>query len=205
MELRRVRERPTISDPASSDSATTTAVNTPDSDQFPQDARSSHSQNTASEPFPGSSDDDSDAESAIPPEDSMEGWPQLAQLMAQTPDFAAFPRFRDLQVKSLLYYQCELSTLRKKLHELEFTDKAKRNKPYNENVDRMIRDRQTSDQFKTIEQIRIVLKKYSMLWRDGIGSGRLADSGQTRHSCSTHKYAHCPIRSHSTCALCANG
>lgn len=47
------------------------------------------------------------------------GWPRLAQLMATTPDFAAFSRFRDLNVKSLLYYQVELTELRKSLDKLE--------------------------------------------------------------------------------------
>lgn len=163
MELRKGGERPTTPDPTSSDSATTTAVNSPATAQFPQDNESSRTQDVASVSLSDSSDDDSDAESEDLPEDSIQGWPQLAQLMSKTPDLAAFPRFRDLQVKSLLYYQCELNTLREKLHKLEYTDK-KEDKSYNEYADELIRDRETSDQFKKIEEIRVVLKKYSMYW-----------------------------------------
>jgi hypothetical protein len=60
------------------------------------------------------------------PEDDLDlpvsGWPRMAMLLAKTPDFAAFSRFRDLNTKSLLYYQSELTRLREKLHKQEYRD-----------------------------------------------------------------------------------
>ncbi|KAF1962753.1 hypothetical protein CC80DRAFT_541911 [Byssothecium circinans] len=53
----------------------------------------------------------------------VDGWPKLAQVMAKTPDFAAFPRFRELNVKSLLYYQVQLTVLQKELWKRECEDK----------------------------------------------------------------------------------
>jgi hypothetical protein len=50
------------------------------------------------------------------------GWPSLAKTVADTPGFAAFPSFTDLNVKSLLYYQAQLIRLRKELHKVEFQD-----------------------------------------------------------------------------------
>lgn len=50
------------------------------------------------------------------------GWPEFARKVADQPAFAAFPSFRDLNVKSLLYYQAQLIRLREELHELEFQD-----------------------------------------------------------------------------------
>jgi hypothetical protein len=50
------------------------------------------------------------------------GWPTLAKVMAQTPDFEAFASFKDLSIKSLLYYQAELIYLREELHKIEWED-----------------------------------------------------------------------------------
>jgi hypothetical protein len=52
-------------------------------------------------------------------EHPLHGWPELAQLMAQNADLQAFT---DLNVKSLLYYQVELTDLREELRKLEWTD-----------------------------------------------------------------------------------
>ncbi|KAF1972000.1 hypothetical protein BU23DRAFT_364109, partial [Bimuria novae-zelandiae CBS 107.79] len=93
-------------------------------------------------------------------EDSVQGWPQLAQLMAKTPDFAAFPRFRDLNVKSLLYYQCELNSLRRRLHELEYADKFD-GKSYAEYADDLVNDGLKSEQYQTMKEIRRALKEYN--------------------------------------------
>lgn len=40
------------------------------------------------------------------------GWPLLAEVMSDVPEYAAFRRFRDLNAKNLLYYQAQLSSLR---------------------------------------------------------------------------------------------
>lgn len=51
------------------------------------------------------------------------GWPNLAQIMSEVPEYAAFSRFRELNVKNLLYYQAELDVLQQDLtiHEEEIT------------------------------------------------------------------------------------
>lgn len=201
MEMREIRENHSNSDPPSSDSATTTAVNSPATSQFPPGAQNADTQAATSSGSSSSSDDDDEAD--VSP-DSIQGWPQLAQLMAQTPDLAAFPRFRDLQVKSLLYYQCELQVLRRKLHLLEYKDSAD-DKGYNQWADDLMKHGNKSKQFKLIEQIRVVLKKYSTFHGVGSIAGKPADRVQTRHCYSTLKYARYRNLSRSTCAHCGVG
>jgi hypothetical protein len=55
-------------------------------------------------------------------EHPLHGWLELLQLMAQNADLQAFPAFTDLNVKSLLCYQAELTDLREELHKLECRD-----------------------------------------------------------------------------------
>ena len=52
----------------------------------------------------------------------QDGWPLLAQHMAQTPEFESFRRFRELNIKNLLYYQAELATLEADLKQEEKDD-----------------------------------------------------------------------------------
>jgi len=47
------------------------------------------------------------------------GWPRLAEIMADVPEFAAFPRFRDLNIKNLLYYKVQLDVVREKIMNAE--------------------------------------------------------------------------------------
>jgi hypothetical protein len=56
------------------------------------------------------------------PNRPIHGWPEIAKLIADTPDFEAFQSFKDLQIKSLLYYQAELALLRQKLDDVEYDD-----------------------------------------------------------------------------------
>ena len=51
------------------------------------------------------------------------GWPMVSSFMAKRPDLASSSRFSDLNVKSLLYYQAQLTSLRKQLHIQEHDDK----------------------------------------------------------------------------------
>ncbi|RYP48198.1 hypothetical protein DL768_005858 [Monosporascus sp. mg162] len=51
-----------------------------------------------------------------------EGWPLLAKLMVKKPGFEAFSRFRELNVKNLLYYHVELDYLRERLEKQEHQD-----------------------------------------------------------------------------------
>lgn len=170
--------RPSTPDHGSSIAATATAVNTPDQADFPRKATQPDAFSLGSSLESVSSDsdneeDDDDTRTAIGklPEDAVEGWPQLAQLMADQPEFAAFPRFRDLNVKSLLYYQVELTSLRKRLHRLEHADKAHaRNKKYSLYADTLVNEANPSEQLETMRSIRMVLKEYSMFQRVSLPS-----------------------------------
>lgn len=160
--------RPLTPDSAHSMAATATAVNTPDRPDFPPNASGPDADSLGSLESVSSDSEDGDDEVQISttarkyPKEAVEGWPQLAQLMADQPDFAAFPRFRDLNVKSLLYYQVELTSLRKKLHGLEYNDKADdRNYKYSLYADKLVKEKEVSEQFKTMREIRTVLKEYS--------------------------------------------
>lgn len=53
------------------------------------------------------------------------GWPELVNLMVQNPHFESYQAFRDLNIKSLLYYQAELVQLRRDLHGIEWRDHRK--------------------------------------------------------------------------------
>jgi hypothetical protein len=106
------------------------------------------------------------------------GWPELVKLISETPDFEAFPAFTDLNLKSLLYDQAELTILRKELHAAEWEDK--RTPPRDDDDDdgtvepsdyakrldalflsRSAKDPKSRKQWELIKQIREVLKEYS--------------------------------------------
>lgn len=53
----------------------------------------------------------------------VEGWPLLAKLMTKEPDFEAFDRFEELNVKNLLYYQVELALIKRRLEKWERDDR----------------------------------------------------------------------------------
>jgi hypothetical protein len=59
----------------------------------------------------------------------LSGWPFVAQLMAAKPQYAAFPRFGDLNMKTLFHHQVELSNLRieSRKHEPEETHSEESN------------------------------------------------------------------------------
>lgn len=99
----------------------------------------------------------------------LHGWPELANLMADHPEFVSFPAFRYLNIKSLLYYQCQLSKLQEELHALEWEDHRDGGGfagEYCENVDTLLAhkddgDAQAHEQIDKIEEVRTVLKNYS--------------------------------------------
>ncbi|OCL11259.1 hypothetical protein AOQ84DRAFT_287605 [Glonium stellatum] len=86
--------------------------------------------------------------------------------MSKAPDFAAFSRFRDLNIKSLLYYQAQLTTLRKKLHRQEYKDSSNRSDvdadQYAERAD-ILMSSEESAQFELITKMRGLLKEYTCL------------------------------------------
>jgi len=94
------------------------------------------------------------------------GWPRVAKLMAETPDFAAFSRFRDLNIKSLLYYQSELTILRERLHEEEWNDYREGDdenaRQFSKRADRLVSSKDLySPQWALVLEMRRVLKEYS--------------------------------------------
>jgi hypothetical protein len=109
----------------------------------------------------------------------LHGWPELAKAIETYADFEAFPAFRDLNIKSLLYYQCELTALRKELHELEWDDhrnpQLEDAETFNSRADFLVYSQSQGDaddehdeheeaaqkQMDLINKIRIVLEKYS--------------------------------------------
>lgn len=111
-----------------------------------------------------------DVDRAVP------GWPSLARLISQAPDLEAFPSFSDLAIKSLLYYQAELVSLRRKLNKAEWEeyfysspDEASRNFAGNLDLLFFARDQAIKDktelppQWALMEKIRTTLEKYSRL------------------------------------------
>jgi Family of unknown function (DUF6594) len=105
----------------------------------------------------GDGDGDDDLELPKPP---VEGWPHVALLMSKTPDFAAFSRFRELNIKSLLYYQAQLTTLKAELHKQEYEDKRGTAPQFASRADFLMMS-EGSAQLKLIKEIRVVLKEYS--------------------------------------------
>lgn len=107
-------------------------------------------------------------------DDHVPGWPCIAKLMAVRPEFEAYSRFRELNVKNLLYYQVELTELREELKKLELDDWRKRELSdagkFAKYADYLIasptlespKDRK---QWKVVVKIRKLLKQYSKLDR----------------------------------------
>jgi len=106
------------------------------------------------------------------PQLPLHGWPELAQLINKNPDLESFQPFRELHIKSLLYYQAELDGLKSSLHDTEWNDHR-----YGEfgqagnlgkRVDQLLdcEHNETEEgryQLDLIKKIRQVLKEYSKL------------------------------------------
>jgi len=118
------------------------------------------------------------------------GYPALVKLIVKYPEFEAFQSFKDLNIKSLLYYQAELDELRRDLHRLEWRDY--RGEPFHGaeecclTVDRLLWGRDSGDknagrQYKKMEKIREVLKEYSAFNSDA--SVRFSTHTLTCHRC----------------------
>lgn len=103
--------------------------------------------------------------------DAVAGWPSLAKEMAEVPQFEAFSRFRELNIKNLLYYQVEIACLETKLKNLELRDAAAKatggvEAKYARLAERMIRCQDLSNpkdhlQWDVVTKIRERLKEYS--------------------------------------------
>jgi hypothetical protein len=110
------------------------------------------------------------------PEDNpgirLHGWPELAQLITKYPDLEAFQPFRELHIKSLLYYQAELDGLKNSLHDAEWTDhrygEFEQAGDLSKRVDKLLeceynKTAEGRHQFELIQKMRQVLKDYSKL------------------------------------------
>jgi hypothetical protein len=95
------------------------------------------------------------------------GWPRLAQELAQTPCCEAFPRFRELNVKNLLYYQVEIAKLETELNKIELEDYSQRSAQRDEHAksaEQMLfpaEDLKAKEQRRVVYEIRRLLKEYS--------------------------------------------
>jgi len=96
------------------------------------------------------------------------GWPQLARLMAEVPDLEAFSRFRELNMKNLLYYQVELADLERKLDRVEHRDWMNRTSEEGEYAKRAYKLIECQDlkdgkheQWQLVLRIRERLSQYS--------------------------------------------
>jgi len=126
----------------------------------------------------------------------VEGWPKLARFIAETPEFEAFPRFRELNVKTLLYYQVELALLEQRLKRTEKSDEKKKKSGQDENnyakfANNMIPlnpdDPPKTKQWTLVLRIREVLKQYSKAYQYDTGV-RVLTAFQIKPCFSTHKY-----------------
>lgn len=102
----------------------------------------------------------------------LHGWPKIAKLIADHSDFEAFQSFKDLNIKSLLYYQAELEMLRKDLHKAEWEDFRTGSFAHadelGERADLLLACKDNdyksyiaTDQMKIMCRMRVVLKEYS--------------------------------------------
>ncbi|KAH7011101.1 hypothetical protein EDB80DRAFT_384078 [Ilyonectria destructans] len=104
-------------------------------------------------------------------DEAVAGWPSLAKEMAQVPEFEAFSRFRELNIKNLLYYQVEIACLEAKLKGLEDRDAAAKatggvEAKYSRLAERMIRCQDLPNpkdhlQWDVVTKIRERLKEYN--------------------------------------------
>jgi hypothetical protein len=95
------------------------------------------------------------------------GWPYVANFMTTQPDLQAFPRFQELNVKGLLYYQVEISQLSHKLRNQEMKDWKKRGMndagKYAKFADELVYSQSTENhkQWDLILKMRGLLREYS--------------------------------------------
>lgn len=84
------------------------------------------------------------------------GWPRLAEIMADVPEFAAFPRYRELNIKSLLYYKAQIENIRVKMLKQE-EETSLQLERFDE-----IADEADSTYHHMLLELRLLLKGYSM-------------------------------------------
>ena len=106
---------------------------------------------------------------SVPLEDRQDvaGWPLIARGMAVVPSLEAYGRFRELNVKNLLYYQIELDLLQRRLESEEKRDFRRQDtSTYHKSGARLIQSGEQDGsrhhrQWEIVLNIREVLDKYS--------------------------------------------
>jgi hypothetical protein len=85
------------------------------------------------------------------------GWPLLAEVMSEVPEYAAFRRFRDLNAKNLLYYQVQLANLREEI--LKEEDQV----PLHDDLQRygVLAEKANTRYHKLMLELRQLLREYS--------------------------------------------
>ena len=111
-----------------------------------------------------------------PPGEDLEkpchGWPSVVNIMVKNPGFASFQAFRDLHIKSLLYYQAELVSMREEIHGIEWEDHDRGgfadSEKLSEDAEFLLQTESNftsqdkgSKQIRKIKDMRKVLKEYS--------------------------------------------
>jgi hypothetical protein len=92
--------------------------------------------------------------------------------MVKNPGFASFQAFRDLHIKSLLYYQAELVSMREEIHGIEWENHDRGGFPASEKLSEdaefLLQTESNfgpqdkgSKQIRKIKDMRKVLKEYS--------------------------------------------
>ncbi|CAG8973469.1 hypothetical protein HYALB_00011065 [Hymenoscyphus albidus] len=82
--------------------------------------------------------------------------------MSDTPEFASFNRFSDLQIKSLLYYQAQIELLKQDLQEEEWEDYRRGDdtvSKYCEQANYLVSSK--AKQWEIMKEIRKLLKEYN--------------------------------------------
>jgi hypothetical protein len=140
----------------------------------------------------------------------LHGWPLITKVIVDYPDFESFQSFKDLHIKSLLYYQAELEELRKELHKLEYDDSRTGEQRglacaslWATNLESFLacegeKNPKCRRQWDLVKRIRVVLKEYSTLETSFdfnisiLWYGYSIDShiSQMKHYCNIHR---CPL------------
>jgi hypothetical protein len=132
------------------------------------------------------------------------------------PEFESFSRFRELNVKTLLYYQVELAYLEGQLKVLEDADSRRRGLPEGDYAKWAVNliqcqegpsDLRKNKQWKVVDKIRKILKEYSKTYKYDPGFRVLIAPClfQMKPYFSTQKYQDYPILRAATLKACGHG
>jgi len=100
-----------------------------------------------------------------PLDDLVTGYPKLAGHMELEPEAAIFRRFGALNARNLLYLQCELCSLEKRLRQIEREDNRKSGRKSEYALDWYWLSQSADDgdtkQLELVHEMRKLLKEYS--------------------------------------------